>query len=273
MWGCHRCGGRGTRGCRSFDGLLATWRHSIPRTARLDARTTGMDELAAVRAEQAARYAAAKAAEPEQERAVGSSKRKTSLPKKHTPGGAAGGPGAGVAAEKSAPAAKHARGSAPKALAVPTKHARVTTLSVDALATAFYTSGSGTGDAHTRLQSQGDAENRVRAVEDNKYTCDDAKGGRLTVTYRAVRHDIEERVQALSREETLDVLVAVVRRATTSRRGGGGAGLHLIAPREQAARSSCVFWNAVRHFGSPRAAAEAARDVVQPAAPVELEDT
>jgi hypothetical protein len=110
-------------------------------------------------------------------------------------------------------------------------------------------------------------ENRVRAAEEGKCSFEE-KAGRLTVTYRAVRHDIEERVQALSRETTLDVLVAIMRRATTQRRTES-AGFHLIQPREQASRSHTVFWNSVRHFGSAHAAASAAKNIISAPPPQE----
>jgi hypothetical protein len=214
------------------------------------------DQLAARAAEQAARYAAARAAEAPQ--TGGSSRRKGNQPKKHVPGGAAAPAGTAAGGPAAAVAAKPALLVDAARLVLPTKHGRVKPLSVEALATAFYTSGSSDADARTRLQNQADAECRVRARESGKFLLDDTKGGRLTVTYRAVRHDIVERLQAITKEETVNVLVAVVRRATTSRRAGSDVGLRLITPGEQAARSSCVFWNAVRHFGSPEAAAEAA---------------
>ena len=248
-----------------------------------------MDNLAAVRAEQAARYAAAKAAEAPQTGPVGSSRRKGSAPKKHVPGGAAaragaraGGPAAAAAAvaaeeeddeEEEEPEPKRACGPAPvvcyKAVKATTQHAPVRKKSVDQLAKAYYAaSGYSGGDLRgaAKVQHQFDAVNRMNAVKEGRYQhiCD--KSGKMTVTYRALHHDNEERVQALTRQETLDVLVAVIRMSTTTSRGGGSAGQRSITPEEQAARSSCLFWNAVRHFGSPEAAAAAAAasKVVQP---------
>ena len=278
VWG--RTGGRGP----SHDG----WKlcHVALRRRSKSLLKARMDDLAAVRAEQAARYAAAKAAEAPQADPVGSSRRKGSAPKKHVTGGAAaragaaaGGPAAAAAAaaavaaeeEEEEPEPKRARGAAPvvcyKAVKATTQHAPVKKKSVDQLAKAYYAaSGYRDGDARgaAKVQHQFDALNRMNAVNEGRYqhTCD--KSGRMTVTYRALRHDNEERVHALTRQETLDVLVAVLRKSTTTSRGGGGAGQRSITAEEQAARSSCVFWNAVRHFGSPEAAAAAASKVVQP---------
>jgi hypothetical protein len=225
------------------------------------------DQLAAVRAAQAQRFAASRDAEPIN---TGSSKRKASVPKKHNRGAAAGSDTAAKVAGHAVAAAVApliARASAPKPV-VPTKHARVNTLSVEELTLAYYTAGGGGTDVQQRVQSQSDVENRVRAAEEGKCSFEE-KAGRLTVTYRAVRHDIEERVQALSRETTLDVLVAIMRRATTQRRSAGSAGFHLIQPREQASRSHTVFWNGVRHFGSAQAAASAAKDIISAPPPQE----
>ena len=249
VWG--RTGGRGP----SHDG----WKlcHVALRRRSKSLLKARMDDLAAVRAEQAARYAAAKAAEAPQADPVGSSRRKGSAPKKHVTGGAAaragaaaGGPAAAAAAaaavaaeeEEEEPEPKRARGAAPvvcyKAVKATTQHAPVKKKSVDQLAKAYYAaSGYRDGDARgaAKVQHQFDALNRMNAVNEGRYqhTCD--KSGRMTVTYRALRHDNEERVQALTRQETLDVLVAVLRKhndepgrrrcgsAQHHRRGAGGA--------------------------------------------------
>lgn len=126
--------------------------------------------------------------------------------------------------------------------------ARLVQKSVTQLALAYYTAG---GDGEDTIQREGDAQNRLRCEASAVRT---VRGARLTVQFRGLRHDLEEVVQALTREETLGVLAAVLARG-----GLRGAASHLLEPHAMASRSPTVYWNAVHLFGTVRAAAEAAK--------------
>ncbi len=181
----------------------------------------------------------------------------------------------------------------PRAVAAPEKRARVRTLSIEAraprgaclrprsepscahaapllprgslpppqdLAVAYYLAAPG-GGAAERLQREGDASARcasaAAAPGAPAAPAFVAAAGRLTVRFRGIRTALEERVQALSREEVLALLRALLARGGSSARRGAAA--HLLAPREMAARSPTAFWNAVRWFGGAEAAARAAQ--------------
>lgn len=152
----------------------------------------------------------------------------------------------------------------PKAVAAPAKRARVRTCSVAELAVAYYLNTEG-GGAAERLQRSGDAEARLAsaaaappAPASARTPAFSVAADRLTVRYKALRTALEERVQALSRQETVELLRAVLARGGSGSRGAAAA-THLLAAREMAARSPTAFWNAVRHFGSADAAAAEAR--------------
>ena len=154
-----------------------------------------------------------------------------------------------------------ARSLAPPApVAAASKRPRVRTATVAELATAYYLAAQG-GTAAERLQSQGDAEARLAAAgcvpPAPRAPSFAEAAGRLTVRYKALRNVLEERVQALSRDDTVLLLRAVLQRGSSGSRAAAAA--HLLAPREMAARSPTAFWNAVRHFGGAEAAAAAAR--------------
>jgi hypothetical protein len=121
---------------------------------------------------------------------------------------------------------------------------------------AYYLNAGG-GGAAERLQREGDAAARLAAAPPAlSFSC---AAGRLTIRYRALRHDLEERVQALTSEALLQLLRAVrARGSSASRRAAPCASAALLAEREMAARCPCAFWNAKRHFGSAEAAVAAA---------------
>ena len=157
-----------------------------------------------------------------------------------------------------------ARSLAPPApVAAASKRPRVRTATVAELATAYYLAAQG-GTAAERLQSSADVEARLAAAACVPPAPPSARtpsfaeaAGRLTVRYKALRTALEERVQALSRDHTQQLLRAVLLRGSSGSRAAAAA--HLLAPREMAARSPTAFWNAVRHFGGAEAAAAAAR--------------
>jgi hypothetical protein len=151
----------------------------------------------------------------------------------------------------------------PAAVAAPAKRPHVRTCSVAELAVAYYLNTEG-GGAAERLQRSGDAEARLASAASAPPAPASARtpafavaADRLTVRYKALRTVLEERVQALSRQETVELLRAVLARGGSGSRAGAAA--HLLAAREMAARSPTAFWNAVRHFGSADAAAAEAR--------------
>ena len=113
----------------------------------------------------------------------------------------------------------------------------------------YHTNAEG-GGAAERLQRQGDVEARLAA----RPAFEEA-GGRLVVRYKALRTLLEESVQALSREELLQLLTAVGHRGSKRR---ATATAHLLAPREMAGRSPVAFWNALHLFGGVEAAVAAA---------------
>jgi len=148
----------------------------------------------------------------------------------------------------------------PAAVAAPAKRQRVKTCTPAELAVSYYLAADA-GGAAERLQRSGDAEARLAAAAcappappSARTPAFAAAAGRLTVRYKALRTTLEERLQALSRDQTLEVLAAVLARG-----GARGSAQHLLAPREMATRSPTAFWNCVRHFGSAEAAAAAAR--------------
>jgi hypothetical protein len=217
-----------------------------------------MDQLAAVREAQARRFAEQKAAAAAAEQAAapagGSSRRKGSAPQKRVPIPAAP-PVAEVEEEEDEPEQDDVHEPVLKRLKsapAPTKRARITTLSVEDLARHYYTNEAGSDGV---LQREGDAQNRLRSAEAGTVAFS-ASAGRLTVVFRGLRRELEERVQELSKEEVQEVLRAVLGKSSSRRSASAG---HLLAPLEMASRSPTAFWNAVRHFGSAKAAAEAAK--------------
>lgn len=253
-----------------------------------------MDEdLAAARAAQAARWAAAKAAEATSPApaAAGSSRRKAGAQPKRggrstaaaaaeaprpPPGDDDGGGGPGGApgsadekdddggatagdddgADFTASLLRRAVGGG--GAARPAKRLRVASLSADALAALVCTDGSAASDAP--LQREGDAAARMAAAAERRAAFAFADGGwLLVVCYKAIRTQLEERVQALSRDEVVDVLRRVAARGSSRRRAASS----LLSPRSLALRCPALFWNAVRHFGGCEAAAAAAAQPLQ----------
>ena len=140
-----------------------------------------------------------------------------------------------------------------KSAPAPQQHARITTASIDDLASKYYLNDSSADGSI--LQREGDAQNRLRSAEGGTVVFS-AASGRLTVVFKGLRKELEERVQELSREEVLALLRAVLGKSSSRRQASAS---HLLTPLEMASRSPTAFWNAVRHFGSAKDAAEAAR--------------
>lgn len=218
------------------------------------------DQLAAARAAQAARWAAQP---PPAVAPSGASRRKGAAPQRHGTGRgralAADVPAEAEAEEPSESEPPTARAAALSALeatlappkALPTaKRRRVTARSVEALAAEYHTNAEG-GTAAERLQRQGDVEARLAAKP-----AFEVLPGRLVVRYKALRTQLEESVQALSRAELLQLLAEVGSRGSKRR---ATATAHLLAPREMAGRSPVAFWNAFHLFGGVDAAVAAAR--------------
>jgi hypothetical protein len=93
-------------------------------------------------------------------------------------------------------------------------------------------------------------QNRLRCEKSAVFS---VTAGRLHVQFRGLRHNLEEIVQALTRDEVLAVLRAVLAKSSARRQA---AAAHLLEPHSMASRSPTVFWNAVHAFGSVAAARE-----------------
>lgn len=137
----------------------------------------------------------------------------------------------------------------------PTKHARITTRTPEEVARDFMVDS--LAAQSSSIQREGDAAVRLSAVESGKAVFAES-AGRLTVVFRALRHDVEERVQLLSRSEVLAALRAVASRGSSSRRGAGSSAL--LRPHALALRSPTLFWCAAHAFGTAEEALKAAKD-------------
>jgi hypothetical protein len=111
-----------------------------------------------------------------------------------------------------------------------------------------------------RMNIEGDANNRVQAVEKKKFGFEDAEGKikapQIHIKYKGLRKELEERVQLLSKDDVAAVISNVANRGSSSRRQGKSK--HLLEPLVMARRSPTLFWNAVHHYGSVQDAVKVA---------------
>lgn len=148
-----------------------------------------------------------------------------------------------AARQKASKGSAGASGSDASASKAPRVKARTT----EQLAGDYYTSSGSAISAAARgggktgdfLSEHGAIEHRVTAVKAHKYqlSVEPAKGkgcAQLTATFRAVRKDIAETVQLLTRDELLDFFRALSSRGSSSR---GGSNSHLLTTHAMASRS------------------------------------
>ena len=93
-------------------------------------------------------------------------------------------------------------------------------------------------------------EHRVTALRSRKYELvvnpPQGKGknacASVTASFKAVRKQVSETVQLLTREELVSFVHALGQRGSSRSRGGGGAS-HLLKPEAMASRSAAILWS------------------------------
>lgn len=156
--------------------------------------------------------------------------------------------GSDATSEKPKPPASKRAAAKPRA---PKRH------SIEEMATGYYCGpssalalaargGGGSGDF---LSEHANIEYRLDAISSGRFVVAVSEGGQeLQVTFRALRRDVCETVQALNKQELAEMVTRIGKRGGTSSRGRASSSRHLLTAREMSKRSPALFWSLAHEF-------------------------